>query len=180
VQELAARQREDARQQRLSDAQPNAQQANDGNTSSASPVESESSASQSDDVTVALAESASEPLPRPADQRPISDSDLQQVYRQFVGLKDAIQERDIDTVIELTSRSGLRVQQVLQMFENNVSISAQLRNVSTLDAAGEIRGILQITRLERADGMVTGPPQEFESVLISAVRQGDGWSSIRW
>jgi len=83
-------------------------------------------------------------------------------------------------VLDLTSRSGLRVQQMMQMFENNVSISARLRNVSTLEAAGEIRGVLQITRLERANGMVTGPPPGLESVPLVMVRQDDGWSSIRW
>lgn len=112
--------------------------------------------------------------------RAISDSDLQQVYGQFSQLERAIEGRDVNAVIQLTERSGARIQQIMQMFENNVSIEAQLQNVSTLDARSEIQGTLQITRLVRADGSVTGPPLNLASVRLSSVRTGDEWSSIRW
>jgi len=113
-------------------------------------------------------------------ERRISDADLQQVYGRFAQLESAIENRDINAVIQLTQRSGVRIQQVMQMFENNTSIQAQLRNVSTLDANGEIQGTLQITRLTRADGSVTGPPLNLGSVRLSSIKEDDGWSSIRW
>ena len=172
VQQLAARQREAARQQRLLEAQQREEQ-----TAGSRPP-----GAVAPDTVVALAEP--EPVPEPVAQStgptPITDADLQQVYGQFAQLQNAIESRDINTVIALTQRSGVRIQQVMQMFENNVAITARLRNVSTLDAAGEIQGTLQITRLERADGAVTGPPQNFSSVRLSSVRDGDGWSAIGW
>jgi len=113
-------------------------------------------------------------------ERRISDADLQQVYGRFAQLESAIENRDINAVIQLTQRSGVRIQQVMQMFENNTSIQAQLRNVSTLDANGEIQGTLQITRLTRVDGSVTGPPLNLGSVRLSSIKEDDGWSSIRW
>lgn len=170
IQDLAASQREAARQQRLVDARERS-----------ALEQSTASAAQSEpDNVVALAEpSVSEPVQEPVPKN-ISDSDLQFVYGQFAQLQAAIEDRNVNAVIRLTERSGIRIQQVMQMFENNVSIQARLRNVSTLDATGEIQGTLQITRLVRADGSVTGPPLNLGSVRLSSVRKGDGWSSIRW
>lgn len=174
VQQLAARQREAARQQRLIEARQREEQ-----TAGSQPPSAVAS-----DTVVALAEPEPVPLPQPVAENsgptPITDADLQQVYGQFAQLQNAIESRDINAVIALTQRSGARIQQVMQMFENNVAITARLRNVSTLDAAGEIQGTLQITRLERADGAVTGPPQNLSSVRLSSVRDGDGWSAIGW
>lgn len=184
VQQLAARQREAARQQRLVEARQRAEQ-----TAGSQPPSSPSAQSAPqqptavpapDEAVVALAELAAEPAVQSSRPAPITDADLQQVYGQFAQLQNAIESRDINTVIALTERSGVRIQQVMQMFENNVAITARLRNVSTLDAAGEIQGTLQITRLERADGAVTGPPLNFSSVRLSSKRDGDGWSSISW
>ncbi|MFK7995295.1 MAG: hypothetical protein AB8B87_14215 [Granulosicoccus sp.] len=172
IQDIAASQREAARQQRLLDAQG-------GSTPAIAPVP----APVQSDIAVARVDTPvitpTEPV-QAVTPRAITDADLQLVYGQFTRLESAIENRDINAVIGLTERSGLRIQQVMQMFENNVSIQARLRNVSTLDSSGEIQGTLQITRLERADGSVTGPPLDLASVRLSSVRNGDSWSSIRW
>ncbi len=160
VEQIAARQREAARQQRLAES--------GGGTTSTEQL-----------AFAETVEPAATPAQSASPQR-ITDSDLQRVYGQFSQLQNAIENRDVNAVIQLTERSGIRIQQMMQMFENNVSIQTRLRNVSTLDAAGEIQGTLQITRLERIDGSVTGPPLNLASVRLSAVRQGNGWSAIRW
>lgn len=172
---IAARQREAARQQRLADARAREAQQESDDVESVS----ESSGIPVENLELALVDS-SVLQNTTSSVRPIAESELQQVYRQFSELERAIESRDINAVVALTESSGSRVQQVLQIFENNVSIEAQLRNVSTLDSAGEIRGTLQITRLQRVDGSVTGPPSNFDSVPILSVRRGDVWSQIRW
>jgi len=72
------------------------------------------------------------------------------------------------------------MQQIRQSVEKEVSIECELQNVSPLGARGEIQGTLRITRLVLDDGSVTGPRRNLGSVRLSAVRDGDGWSSIRW
>ena len=181
IRDIAAQQREAARQQRLLEARQREEQINQtGNNDDVNVVVREP-AIDIPDNEIALAETGDNAgESRQIQSQPISDADLQQVYQQFSELKDAIENRDIDTVLQLTRRSGVRIQQVLQMFENNVAVSARLSNVSTLESTGEIQGVLQITRLERADGSVTGPPLNLGSVPLSAVREGNGWSPIRW
>ena len=181
VQQLAASQREAARQQRLVEARQREEQT----AGSLPPVIIIDSPSQDTvpsvpETVVVLADPEPVAIAPSTQPAPISDADLQQVYGQFAQLQNAIESRDINTVIALTQRSGARIQQAMQLFANNVAITARLRNVSTLDSAGEIQGTLQITRLERADGAVTGPPQNFSSVRLSSVRDGDGWSAISW
>ncbi len=112
--------------------------------------------------------------------RPITDAELQTVYRQFSELQEAIAERDIGQVVNLTERSGLRVQQFMQVFENSVNINVRIRNVSTSNATGEINGTLQIQSIERADGSRAVPPENLESIRISTRRDGNGWSPISW
>lgn len=111
---------------------------------------------------------------------PISDDDLQLVYRRFANLQKAVRDRDINTVVSLTQRSGIRVQQLMQMFENSVDIDARIRNVSTSNATGEINGTLQIKKIQRADGSVTEPPASLASIRLSSKREGAGWSAISW
>ena len=182
IQQLAASQREAARQRRLIEARQREEQ-----TANSQPPSALTDVAISTDTVpavegtvVALADPEPEPTGANTGPTPITDADLQQVYGQFAQLQNAIESRDINTVISLTQRSGARIQQVMQMFANNVAITARLRNVSTLDSAGEIQGTLQITRLERADGAVTGPPRNLSSVRLSSVRDGDGWSAISW
>ncbi|MFK7860887.1 MAG: hypothetical protein AB8B64_18865 [Granulosicoccus sp.] len=174
IEQIAERQRELARQQRLIDAREVADEE----------IATNSSTQGDSGFDVALTGPSSPQQPAGQVQQPlpepITDADLQLVYGQFALLESAIESRDVNAVIQLTERSGVRIQQMMQMFENNVSIQAQLRNVSTLDATGEIQGTLQITRLVRADGSVTGPPLDLSSVRLSSTRDGDGWSSIRW
>jgi len=134
---------EEARQQRLRDAQIREQQAEQDPVDVEVAVTTESSTQIAPDTDVSVSmiagtETVDEPASRRDGQRPITETDLQEAYRQFVSLKNAIEDRELGSVLDLTSRSGLRVQQMMQMFENNVSISARLRNVSTLEAAGEI------------------------------------------
>ena len=181
IRDIAAQQRESARQRRLLEARQRQEQINQAGNDEDINVVVQAPAIDIPDNQIALADTGNDASEsRQIQSQPISDADLQQVYRQFSELKDAIETRDINTVLQLTKRSGIRIQQVMQMFENNVAISARLRNVSTLDSTGEIQGVLQITRLERADGSVTGPPLNLGSVPLSAVREGNGWSSIRW
>jgi hypothetical protein len=111
---------------------------------------------------------------------PISDDELQTVYKRFSILQGAISNRDISAVVGLTERSGLRVQQFMQMFENSVGIDVRIRNVSTSNATGEINGILQIKSIERSDGTLVSPPANLQSIKVTTKRQGDGWSVIRW
>ncbi|MFT4728459.1 MAG: hypothetical protein ACI9UN_002968 [Granulosicoccus sp.] len=110
----------------------------------------------------------------------ISDDELQTVYRRFTALQNAISNRDISTVIKLTERSGLRVQQFMQIFENSVGIDIRIRNVSTSNATGEINGTLQIRSIKRNDGSLAAPPADLASIKVKTKREGDDWSVIRW
>lgn len=110
----------------------------------------------------------------------ITDDELQLVYRRFTNLKTAIEERDINAVVSLTQRSGIRVQQVMQLFENSVEIDTRIRNVSTRNASGEIGGVLQIRSIRRADGTVTQAPASLASITLTSKRDASGWSAIRW
>jgi len=110
----------------------------------------------------------------------ISDDDLQLVYRRFANLQKAVRDRDINAVISLTQRSGIRVQQLMQMFENSVDIDARIRNVSTSNASGEIKGTLEIKKIKRADGSVSEPPASLAKIRLSSQREPAGWSAIRW
>ena len=183
VQDLAAQQRQQARQQRLQEASQRAAQT--GSAASRAPAGGAGATTpgspSAQDNTIARADTSGPRVStRPSRPVPISDQDLRLVYERFTQLKEAVETRDITAVLRLTRRSGLRIQQVMQMFENNVGITASLADVSTLDSAGEIRGTLRITRLQRADGSVTGPPLNFSSVRLTSARQDDGWSNIRW
>ena len=124
---------------------------------------------QSDDGSIA-----------PSTGRQITDPELQSVYRQFSELQKAIAERDIARVVDLTERSGLRVQQFMQVFENSVDIDVRIQNISTSNATGEINGTLQIQSIERADGSRVVPPANLKSIRISTRREGNGWSTINW
>jgi len=115
-----------------------------------------------------------------ASSRPISDAELQTVYRRFTDLQDAISERDISKVVNLTKRSGLRVQQFMQVFENSSSIDVRIRNVSTSNATGEINGILQIRSIQRNDGTQSEPPANLKSIRLTTQRDGNDWSAISW
>jgi hypothetical protein len=110
----------------------------------------------------------------------ISDDELQTVYRRFTALQNAISNRDISTVVKLTERSGLRVQQFMQIFENSVGIDVRIRNVSTSNATGEINGTLQIRSIKRNDGTLAAPPAGLASIKVKTKREGDDWSVIRW
>ena len=110
----------------------------------------------------------------------ISDNELQIVYQRFANLQNAIKERDITKVVSLTERSGLRVQQLMQVFENSVDIDVRIRNVSTSNATGEVNGTLQIRSITRSDGTLAQPPANLESIKLITSREGDDWSIIRW
>ena len=112
--------------------------------------------------------------------RTIGDDDLQLVYQRFIDLQQAILDEDIETMLRLTQRSVRRVQQFQQMFANSSSVEARIRNVSTSNATGEIYGTLVINKVIRDDGRVTGPAPELASIALISVREGDGWSAIRW
>ncbi len=112
--------------------------------------------------------------------RAITDDELQTVYRKFTDLQNAISSRDIGQVVSLTKRSGLRVQQFMQVFENSVGIDVRIRNVSTSNATGEINGTLQIQSIERADGSRAVPPSNMQSIRLTSSREGNDWSAISW
>ncbi len=111
---------------------------------------------------------------------PITDGDLQQVYRRFNSLETAIESRDITEVISLTKQSGARVQQFLQIFENSQSVNAQIVNVSTSNNSATISGTLKILNITRTDGSVVQPPSSLSSIALSSSRKGGQWSVIEW
>ncbi len=177
AEQRAAAQREAARQQRLAEARERA-------AARAAERPQTESISQ---VATAVVPALSEPSPPSSSTQQavngyqtITDDDLQFVYQRFSSLQQAVNTRDINKVIELTERSGTRIQQFLQMFENSVSVDSRIRNVSTRNAAGEIHGTLQINGVTRADGSVIRPPASIASVSLTSSRSGDGWSAIRW
>ncbi len=110
----------------------------------------------------------------------VTDEDFNSVYQRFLVLERAIEGADIAQVIAVTQPSGTKVQQLLQLFENNVSIDARLSNVATRNAEATIVGTLKIQRLIRADGRVVDPPSNLATIAISSRYTGDGWSQISW
>ncbi len=165
AEERAALQRQQAREQRLIEARQREAQAEEARSLAQSGAGNESnSGSQSPGEADAV----------------ISDADLQLVYQRFVNLQRAISERDINAVVSLTKRSGVRVQQFMQIFENSTEIDARIKNVSTSNATGEIKGTLQINRIRRADGSYVQPPASLASIDLSSNRDEYGWSAISW
>ncbi|NND90523.1 MAG: hypothetical protein HKN42_06635 [Granulosicoccus sp.] len=162
AEERAAAQRRQARERRLVEAR-------------------QREAAQAQSTTVPSTGAPSVPATEPASNSgPISDEDLQTVYRQFIALQEAIRTRDINAVVTLTRRSGVRVQQFLQMFENSSDIDVRIRDVSTRNATGEIRGTLQIISIRREDGSIVEPSKALSSIPLSSQREGRGWSAIAW
>ena len=123
----------------------------------------------------------SQPSSERSDQpRPITDDDLQQVYRRFNNLETAIEDRDINQVISLTKVSGARVQHFLQIFENSQSLNAQIVNVSTRNNSETISGTLKILNITRADGSVIQPPSSLSEITLTSTRTDGQWSVIEW
>ncbi len=177
AEERAALQRQQAREQRLIEAREREAQAeqaraavqgsNRGEPETGSPSAADRSANQaSDNITAA--------------STVVSDADLQLVYQRFVNLQRAISQRDINAVVSLTQRSGARVQQFMQIFENSSEIDARIKNVSTSNATGEIKGTLQINRIRRANGSYVQPPASLSAIPLSSKRDENGWSAISW
>ncbi len=110
----------------------------------------------------------------------ISDADFDYVTEQFHGLKTAIEQRDIARVIALTDRSGSRIQQMLQLFENNAAVKARVVNTSSRVADGVVVGTLKIEKLTKASGAVVNAPSNLSSIPISSKRGPAGWSAIQW
>ncbi len=193
AEERAALQRQRAREQRLTEAREreaarNAQALQSANAETVS-VENgnQTSTNQTTANETPLGDTTTTEAPvlQPSEtvafsSQTITDDDLQLVYRQFSNLQQAVRDRDIGSVIELTQRSGVRVQQFMQMFENSVEIDARIRNVSTRNATGEIRGTLQINKVRRADGLVTEPPVNLSAIPLTSRREASGWSAIQW
>ena len=117
--------------------------------------------------------------PKPLN-RSISDDDFDFVAGKFFALKTAIENKDIGSVIAVTQRSGRRVQQMLQLFENNVSVKARISNVASRNAEGVIVGRLQIQKLEKQSGVVVDAPANLSSITLTSKYGSDGWSAIAW
>lgn len=117
--------------------------------------------------------------PKPASAR-ISDDDFNFVAGQFVQLKNAVANRDIETVIALTQPSGKRVQQMLQLFQNNSTVEARISNVASRDADGVVVGKLKIQKLVRNSGSAGAVPSELSSITLTSKRGSAGWSPIAW
>ncbi|ASJ72365.1 Chromosome partition protein Smc [Granulosicoccus antarcticus IMCC3135] len=173
AEERAALQRQEAREQRLVEARER-EAALAAQAESAVQTESEESTEAYVDIPPVV--DAREEQTSKA----IDDDELQIVYRRFIELQRAISGRDINAVVGLTERSGVRVQQFMQIFENSTQIDARIRNVSTNNATGEIKGTLQINRIQRANGTFVEPPSALSSIPLSSTREGDGWSAIVW
>ena len=126
------------------------------------------------------AEQAQEQLVIVPKPNTISDSDFDYVTEQFHGLKTAIEQRDIATVIALTDRSGKRIHQMLQLFENNASVKARVINTSSRVADGVVVGTLKIEKLTKSSGAVVNAPSNLSSISISSKKGPAGWSAIQW
>lgn len=177
AQERAAAERRVALEQRL-------ERAREIEAANAAAAQGESRAQNRNTVIVAESQVAEVPANNAtvvnATPRAITDDELQTVYRKFTDLQNAISSRDIGQVVSLTKRSGLRVQQFMQVFENSVGIDVRIRNVSTSNATGEINGTLQIQSIERADGSRAVPPSNMQSIRLTSSREGNDWSAISW
>ena len=110
----------------------------------------------------------------------ITDNDFNFVGGKFVELKTAIENRDIANVIALTQRSGKRVQQMLQIFENNSAVKARLVNVKSRNAEGIIVGQLKIQKLVKNTGVEVDAPSNLSSITLTSKRGPNGWSTIAW
>ncbi len=110
----------------------------------------------------------------------ITDEDFNFVGSKFVELKAAIENRDITNVIALTQRSGKRVQQMLQLFENNAGIKARIINVASRNADGVIVGQLTIQKLIKKSGAEVDAPSNLSSITLTSKRGPSGWSTIAW
>ena len=176
AEERAAVQRQQAREQRLIEARQReaALAAQAASKRPLAEVETNEAIAVPAENSVANADNAV------SETRSIGDDELQTVYRRFIELQQAVSNRDINAVVGLTQRSGARVQQLMQIFENSTQIDARIRNVSTSNATGQIKGTLQINRIKRADGTFVEPPTALSSIPLSSQREGDGWSAIAW
>ena len=110
----------------------------------------------------------------------ITDTDFNFVGEKFVELKNAIEGRDISGVISLTQRSGPRVQQMLQLFENHSSVKARIDNVASRNAEGVIVGTLKIQKLVKNSGVEVNAPSNLSSITLTSRRGPSGWSTIAW
>jgi len=111
---------------------------------------------------------------------PISDADFNAVAERFVELKNAIENRDITAVIALTQQSGQRVQQMLQLFENNEAVEARVSNIRSSNADGIISGTLNIQKLIKSGGLKVDAPDNLSSIRLTSHRTNTGWSPIGW
>ncbi len=128
----------------------------------------------------ALVNRPAEPQPTQQASTSISDDDFNFVAGKFVELKTAVANKDIDTVIALTKPSGKRIQQMLQIFENNASIQARVSNVATRNADGVIVGELKIQKLIKNSGAEATVPSNLSSISLTSERGPEGWSAIAW
>jgi len=181
AEERAAAERKASREQRLIRAREieaaNAAAALAEKTSLENQAKNQVAPSQQSRGTVSEINSS---VPSPTVNRTITDEELQVVYKKFTDLQNAIRSRDISQVVSLTERSGIRVQQFMQVFENSAGIDVRIRNVSTSNASGEIVGTLQISSIVRNDGSLAAPPPDLASIRVTSNRVGSNWSSIRW
>ncbi len=185
AEERAAVQRQRAREQRLIEAREReaaleAQAASQKSGSESNAAVTGNTAGTSRTAAVPPANTVNTDDKVASGPRPIGDDELQTVYRRFIDLQQAVSNRDINAVVGLTQRSGARVQQLMQIFENSTQIDARIRSVSTSNATGQIKGTLQINRIKRADGTFVEPPSALSSIPLSSQREGDGWSAISW
>ncbi len=182
AEERAAVQRQQAREQRLIEARER-EAALAAQAASQRPVAGQNAAGsveKSQPIAVPAADPVDSDGQAASATRSIGDDELQTVYRRFIELQQAVSSRDINAVVGLTQRSGARVQQLMQIFENSTQIDARIRNVSTSNATGQIKGTLQINRIKRADGTFIEPPAALSAIPLSSQREGDGWSAIAW
>lgn len=110
----------------------------------------------------------------------ITDEDFNFIGGKFVELKTAIENRDIAKVIALTQRSGKRVQQMLQIFENHTAVTARIDNVASRNAEGVIVGQLRIQKLVKRSGAEIDAPSNLSSITLRSERGPAGWSTIAW
>ena len=118
--------------------------------------------------------------PAPSAPVAIDDADLQIVYARLLEMREALEGRDIETIIALSDPPSGRVQQLMQVFANSESLSTRIANVSTSTADNAITGTLLIDAIRRADGSRIRPPAGLESMALTSTRDAEGWSALSW
>ncbi|PID60940.1 MAG: hypothetical protein CSB44_08670 [Gammaproteobacteria bacterium] len=111
---------------------------------------------------------------------PITNNDMAAVFKRFSGLEQAIIDKDMAAVRELTVESPRNNAYFAYLFGNYESIEASID--SSMRASRRDQSIsttLTIKRMLRSNGDIALPSDEFARIPLKSVRRGE-WSRIHW